>query len=92
MKKIVIPILLLLNLLFLTGCNNYPTITGVVEEVRNGTVLITNNDGKYDVALNTDDKNFNIGDEVVVHYDGYILETYPMQIRKVYDIKLIENK
>jgi hypothetical protein len=32
--------------------------------------------------------NFNIGDEVVVYYDGNIAESYPMQINTVYAITL----
>ena len=32
--------------------------------------------------------NFNVGDEVVVYYDGMVAESYPMQINKVYAITL----
>ena len=34
--------------------------------------------------------HFNIGDEVVVYYDGNIAESYPMQINTVYAILLKE--
>ena len=32
--------------------------------------------------------SFNIGDEIVVYYDGNIAESYPMQINTVYAITL----
>ena len=32
--------------------------------------------------------DFNIGDEVIVYYDGNIAESYPLQINTVYAISL----
>ena len=66
-----------------------PSITGVVEEIGNGTVLIKNNDGTYAVSLNTENNlDFKKDDEIVVYFDGNIAETSPMQILKVYFISL----
>ena len=70
-----------------------PSITGVVEEIGNGTVLIKNNDGTYAVSLNTENNlDFKKGDEIVVYFDGNIAETSPMQILKVYFITLKDEK
>lgn len=48
--------------------------------------------GEYWVSLEVENKDsmthFNVGDAVVVYYDGTVAGTYPMQIRKVYAITL----
>lgn len=49
--------------------------------------------GAYcDVSLDAENKDdmvdFNIGDEVIVYYDGNIAESYPLQINTVYAISL----
>ena len=84
MKKILSLILTLFCVLSLVGCGrsmddiikNESSITGVVEEV-------------YLDAENKDDMvDFNIGDEVIVYYDGNIAESYPLQINTVYAISL----
>ena len=55
-------------------------------------ILIENDNGEYWVSLNVENKDsmtsFNIGDEIVVYYDGNIAESYPMQINTVYAITL----
>ena len=72
--------------------NSEPNITGIVKEVNENSILIENENGQYWVSLNVENKdsvtNFNIGDEVVVYYDGNIAESYPMQIKTVYAITL----
>ena len=49
-------------------------------------------DCEYWVSLNVENKDsvtkFNVGDEVVVYYDGNVAESYPMQINTVYAITL----
>ena len=79
--------------------NNFnPSITGVVEEVYNNSILISIQTDAYpygaycDVSLDAENKDdmvdFNIGDEVIVYYDGNIAESYPLQINTVYAISL----
>lgn len=72
--------------------SNTPSITGTVKEASENAILIENDNGEYWVSLNVEGKDsvtqFNIGDEVVVCYDGNIAESYPMQINTVYAITL----
>ena len=81
MKKLITIVMLLIFVLSLAGCNN-----------KDMNYIIENEDGEYSVSLNVENKDssthFNIGDEVVVYYDGNIAESYPMQINKVYAITL----
>ena len=101
MKKLIALVLALIYVLGLVGCNNRsmnyiisnePSITGIVKETNENAILIENDDGEYWVSLNVESKdsvtNFNVGDEVVVYYDGNIAESYPMQINTVYAITL----
>ena len=101
MKKLIAVLLLLNCMLGLVGCNNRsmnyiianePNITGVVKEANEQSILIENEKGEYWVSLNVENKDstthFNLGDEVVVYYNGIIAESYPMQINTVYAITL----
>ena len=101
MKKLIALILALVCVLSLVGCNNRsmnyiisnePSITGIVKETNENATLIENDDGEYWVSLNVENKDsvtkFNVGDEVVVYYDGNVAESYPMQINTVYAITL----
>lgn len=101
MKKFVVLLLSLICVVSLVGCNsrsmnyiieNEPNITGIVNETEDNFILIKNEDGEYRVSLNVENKDsmtrFNIGDEVVVYYDGNIAESYPMKINTVYAITL----
>ena len=101
MKKLIALVLTLVCVFGMIGCNNRsmnyiisnePSITGIVKETNENAILIENDNGEYWVSLNVENKdsvtNFNIGDEVVVYYDGNIAESYPMQINTVYAITL----
>ena len=101
MKKFVMLLLSLICVVSLVGCNsrsmnyiieNKPNITGIVNKAEDNFILIKNEDGEYRVSLNVENKDsmtrFNIGDEVVVYYDGNIAESYPMKINTVYAITL----
>ena len=101
MKKLIV--VLLICMLGLVGCNNRsmnyiianePNITGIVKEANEQSILIENEKGEYWVSLNVENKDstthFNLGDEVVVYYNGIIAESYPMQINTVYAITLKE--
>ena len=103
MKRPIALILVMLCLLGLAGCSNRsmnyiianePNITGVVKEANEQSILIENEKGEYWVSLNVENKDskthFNLGDEVVVYYNGIIAESYPMQINTVYAITLKE--
>lgn len=101
MKKFTALVLTLFCIISLTGCDNRsmnyiidnePSITGIVNDTNENSILIKNEDGEYWVSLNVENKDsmthFSIGDEVVVYYDGNIAESYPMQINTVYAITL----
>ena len=103
MKKLIALLLSLICLLGLIGCSNRsmnyiianePNITGIVKEANENAILIENEKGEYWVSLNVENKDstthFNLGDEVVVYYNGIIAESYPMQINTVYAITLKE--
>lgn len=101
MKKLTALILVLVCTLGFLSCNNKsmnyiisnkPNITGVVKKANENAILIENDNGEYLISMNIENKDsmtsFNIGDEVVVYYDGYVAESNPMQINKVYAITL----
>ncbi len=100
MKNITALFLTMILALTVTGCNrtmnsviqNEPNITGVVKQTSNDSILIVSDNMEYSVSLDVELKdsmtNFNVGDEVVVYYDGMVAESYPMQINKVYAITL----
>lgn len=78
---------------------NEPNITGIVEEVYDDFIIIQceqigdfQGGERCSVSLDTENKDsmhhFNVGDEVVVYYNGEIAESYPLQINKVYAITL----
>ena len=96
MKKLTALVLTFICVLALAGCNNKsvnniienkPNVVGIIKEAADRSILIENENGEYWVSLNAENKdsmtNFNIGDEVVVYYDGGIAESYPMQINNV---------
>ena len=79
--------------------NNKPSISGVVTELQDTYIQIyIENEGYPDgadciVSLDVENEDglyspIMIGDEVVVYYDGSIMESYPMQIGTVYAITL----
>lgn len=97
MKKILSLILTLFCVLSLVGCGrsmddiikNESSITGVLISIQTDAYPY----GAYcDVSLDAENKDdmvdFNIGDEVIVYYDGNIAESYPLQINTVYAISL----
>ena len=108
MKKCVALVLALICMLGLTGCNkksmnniisNEPSISGIVEEVNENSILIYIQTDGYpygadcSVSLNVENEDglyspIAVGDEVVVYYDGSIAESDPLQISTVYAITL----
>ena len=101
MKKLAAFLLTLACVLTLAGCNNRsmhdiianePNITGIVRDTSEKAILIENEKGQYWVSLDVENMDsmthFNIGDEVVVYFDGMVAESYPMQINTVYAITL----
>ncbi len=101
MKKRMALVLTLVCFFALAGCNNRsmnyiinnePNITGIVKNTFNNSILIENENGEYSISLNVENKDsmthFSIGDEVVVYYDGTVLDSSPMQIKTVYAITL----
>lgn len=107
MKKCVIPAFVLACTFALLGCNhrsmdyiiaNEPSIPGIVQEVRDNTIIIYAETDDYpngttcEVSLdveNTDSyTDLSVGDEVVVYYNGDMTEGDPLQIETVYAITL----
>ena len=101
MKKYIYVILAVICLLSLVGCNNRslnyiisnePSMIGIVKETRDTSILVENESGEYVVSLDVECADsvthFNIGDEVVIYYNGNVAESYPMQLNKVYAITL----
>lgn len=101
MKKLIALVLVLGCVFSLVGCNNRSmnsiiknaaSITGIVKDTADISILIENEDGQYWVSLNFENKDsmtdFSIGDEVVVYFDGMVAESSPMQINTVYAITL----
>ena len=78
---------------------NKPSVTGIVEQVYDNSILIycEQMDGylsevRCSVSLNVENEDsmthFNVGDEVVVYYNGDVAESDPLQISTVYAITL----
>lgn len=101
MKKTLALLLALVCLLTLAGCDrksmnyiiqNEPSIPGIVRDTTENAILIENEDGEYWVSLDVENPDsmthFQIGDQVMVYFDGSIAESYPMQINRVYAITL----
>ena len=107
MRKYIASTLALTFMVTLAGCNNRsmnyiienePSITGIVKEVGDNSILIYIETDSYpngadcDVSLdveNTDSyTDVSVGDEVVVYYNGDIAESDPLQINTVYAITL----
>ena len=78
---------------------NEPSVTGIVEQVYDNSILIycEQMDGylsevRCSVSLDVENSDsmtqFNVGDEVVVYYNGDVAESDPLQINTVYAITL----
>ena len=107
MRKYIACTLALTFMMSVAGCNNRsmnyiienePSVTGIVREVGDNSILIYIETDGYpygadcDVSLdveNTDSyTDVSVGDEVVVYYNGDIAESDPLQINTVYAITL----
>ena len=92
--------MLLACLLGLAGCARTmddiiakePSVKGIVRSFDRESVVIENEDGTYSVSLNVECKDsvthFEIGDEIMVYYDGKTAGGGPMRIDTVYAITL----
>lgn len=79
-----------------------PNFAGIVEEVKSNSILVRVNEDEeemrssdlisvsLDVEIEDSRRDFNIGDEVRVYYDGMIAESYPAQANNVYAIELVD--
>lgn len=101
MKKTLALFLAILCFLSLAGCDrksmnyiiqNEPSIPGIVRDTTENAILIENEDSEYWVSLDVENgdsmTHFQIGDQVMVYFDGSIAESCPMQINRVYAITL----
>lgn len=80
---------------------NEPSFIGVVKTVNDNSILVNVNEDEevysvsdlitvsLDVEYEDSMTHFNVGDEVVVYYDGVLLETYPAKVQTVYAITLL---
>ena len=104
MKKYLLILISMICMMGLAGCNNRsmnyiisnePSMTGVIKETNENSILIENETGEYWVSLQVENSDgiyspIMVGDEVTVYYDGNIAESYPMQINTVYAVLLKE--
>jgi len=79
---------------------NEPNFMGIVTDVTESSILVAVDESSdayrscheiwvsLDVEMADSMTHFSIGDEVVVYYDGMIMETYPGQVNTVYAILL----
>ena len=100
MKRAAAVFLLLACLLGQAGCArtmddiiaSEPSVKGIVRSFDKESVVIENGDGTYSVSLSVECKDsvthFEIGDEIVVYYDGKAAGGDPMRIDTVYAITL----
>lgn len=102
MKKWIAVTLAMVCVLGLIGCNNRsmndiianePSMTGIVRETNEDFILVEDETGEeYKVSLQVENPDsmthFNVGDEVVVYYNGTLSVSYPRQIGTVYAIVL----
>ena len=79
--------------------SNKPSVTGIVKEVQDQSVLMYAetaegypNGSYWEVPLDVENPDsytdLTVGDEIVVYYDGSVMETDPLQIGTVYAITL----
>lgn len=77
--------------------SNEATIRGVIQEINPDTILMLSKDrihsGHVQVSKRVEKnerilKDLNVGDEILVHYDGYISESDPAQINGVEKIEI----
>ena len=104
MKKYLLILISIICMMGLSGCNNRsmnyiisnePSMTGIIKETNENSILIENETGEYWVSLQVENSDgiyspIMVGDEVTVYYDGNIAESYPMQINTVYAVLLKE--
>ena len=104
MKKYLLILISIICMMGLAGCNNRsmnyiisnePSMTGIINETNENSILIENESGEYWVSLQVENSDgiyspIMVGDEVTVYYDGNIAESYPMQINTVYAVLLKE--
>ena len=78
---------------------NEPSVVGVVEEVHDDYVIMYSetaegypNGSRWSISLTVENKdsytNLSVGDEIVVYYDGNVMETDPLKVGTVYAITL----
>lgn len=78
---------------------NEPSVIGVVEEVHDDYVIMYSetaegysNGSRWSISLTVESKDSYadpvVGDEIVVYYDGNVMETDPLKVGTVYAITL----
>lgn len=105
MKKLSLLTLLVISIM-LTGCakeapeeevyKDDPSLMGVIKEIEEESLIINSKDrvhsGDLRVArLTEEDVEFDVGDTVMVYYNGEITEADPPRIKEVYSIAVKEK-
>lgn len=78
---------------------NKPSISGIVEEVHDDYIVMHSetaegypNGSDWSIPLDVENKDsytdISVGDEIIVYYDGDVMETEPLQVGTVYAITL----
>lgn len=93
--------LIVLTSCLLAACSNEDQMqkaafTGTIESIHNDSAIIAIEEGEIlssgdkvsvNLAVN-EEETFQVGDRVVVEYDGAVMESYPLQVHTI-SIKLI---
>ncbi|MEC2072469.1 hypothetical protein [Alkalihalophilus marmarensis] len=101
MYKHLMRVFMLLTVCLLAACSNEDQMqnaafTGTIESIHNDSAIIAIEEGEIlssgdkvgvNLAVNEEDM-FAVGDQVVVEYDGAVMESYPLQVHTI-SIKLI---
>lgn len=79
------------------GLNNKSaTMTAVVVRVKNNHLIVMSKDetgnGLYTVYADTDNTEFKKGQEILIHYNGMILESYPAQFEDIGKIEITKEE
>ncbi|MED1603294.1 DUF3221 domain-containing protein [Alkalihalophilus marmarensis] len=102
-KRLFLFLLVLVSVLF-SACNSgehelieEAAFTGTIESIHNDSAIIAIEEGEIlssgdkvsvNLAVN-EEETFQVGDRVVVSYDGAVMESYPLQIHTI-SIKQID--
>ena len=96
-RNILIIVLLIILILWISGMianNTNSTLKAVVVKVHNNSLLVMgteNSSSLYTVGFKGD-VSYKQGQEILIYFDGTVMESYPAQLGNVSKIKIIKEK